>query len=311
MAISSIISTTKGNLARNKWMAIASVIVIGIVFTISTLFISVELLSQQAITYLEKKAQVVVYFKPGTKVETINTVKDKVNLPGKIENILYISEEDAVNIYRKDFDFAPDLVDSVTTGTLPSSLEIRANTVQNLVEVKEILLEEKKTNAAIDDITFSQDVLDKLQVISSLINIGGTILVIGLLIITFTLIAITIGFNIQAHKDEIEIMHLVGSSDRFIKAPFILEGALYGFLGGVISCIFTVVPIIVAFTSTNGSYINFSISQQLSKLNLSFIANLDPVFFGVFILIQLTAGILIGSFGSSMAVFKYLNLKEK
>jgi len=78
--------------------------------------------------------------------------------------------------------------------------------------------------------------------LSRIITIGSVVLISILLLITVFLIRITIGFNINAHQDEIQIMHLVGGTDRFIKLPLILEGLFYGLMGGFFGATLLIVP---------------------------------------------------------------------
>jgi cell division transport system permease protein len=48
---------------------------------------------------------------------------------------------------------------------------------------------------------------------------------------TVVIVAATLQLAIYARRTEIEIQKLVGATDRFVKAPFLLEGLLQGLLG--------------------------------------------------------------------------------
>ena len=63
------------------------------------------------------------------------------------------------------------------------------------------------------------------------------IVVILVAILTITIINNTIQLVIQSRKEEIEIMRLMGVSNWYIKTPLIMQGAIYGFVGAVISLI--------------------------------------------------------------------------
>ncbi len=75
------------------------------------------------------------------------------------------------------------------------------------------------------------------------IVLGGLLFLAALLIITNT-----IKLTIYSRKDEIEILKLVGATNRFVKAPFLIEGSIQGFLGGLVALIilFLVYMIVVA-----------------------------------------------------------------
>lgn len=311
MAISSIINTTSENIKKNRWLAFATIVVIGIVFTITTFFITVAITTRQAVTYFEKKAQIIVYFKSGTRESDIMTFKEKINDPKRIESIRYISEDEAIKIYAADYADQPELLESISVGTLPSSLEIRSKSIEDLKKVLEVVTAEKSGNPYIDDIWYFKDVVDRIQTISTAINFGSVALIGSLSVVTFALIILTIGFNIRTQSDEIQVMHLVGSTDAFIRAPFILEGAYYGALGGIMSSIFMVVPWIVVVQLVKNSGLYLSLSSQFNDLGLGMLIDISPWTVILFVMIQVFSGIIIGSIGSLFAVVRYLNLKEK
>ncbi|MBD3329202.1 hypothetical protein GF357_01785 [Candidatus Dojkabacteria bacterium] len=306
-----IINTTKGNIRQNRWMSLSTIIVISIVFTITSFFIGAAVISSRAVSYYEKKAQIMIYFTPGTPEETILSTKERLFDNTKVEAIEYVSEQDAIEIFAEDFSEEEDLVETITVGTLPASLEIRAKSASDLDDIMEVVTVEKESNTYIEDIWYFEDVVQKLKTLSSIIHYGGIALVASLGIITFTLIIITIGFNIMAHSDEIEIMHLVGGTDAYIKTPYIIEGSLYGLIGGLISSIVLLVPWYMAVYFARGTDFYFWLNQQLIDFKLAFLQELDPFFIGAFVGVQILIGIFLGAVGSTLAVMKYLNLKDE
>jgi cell division transport system permease protein len=311
MAFSTIIGTTSDNIRKNRWLAFATIVVIGIVFTITTFFITLAISTRQAVSYFEKKAQIIVYFKSGTTESDIMAFKNKVNDTSLVESVRYISEDEAISIYAKDYADQPDLLDSVSVGTLPASLELRAKNIDNLYKILEKVNKEKESNPYIDDVWYFKDVVDRIKDISTAINYGSIALISSLGVVTFALIILTIGFNIRAQSDEIQVMHLVGSTDSFIRAPYILEGAFYGATGGFLSSLFMTIPWIVGVELMKNSGIYLSMSTQMNDLGLGLIINIQPLTVILFVLTQILVGIIIGSIGSGVAVVRYLNLAEK
>ncbi|MHC1716272.1 MAG: cell division protein FtsX [Candidatus Dojkabacteria bacterium] len=153
---------------------------------------------------------------------------------------------------------------------------------------------------------YFKDVVDNLRTLSNIIGIGSVVLISGLLIITFSLIRITIGFNINAHKEEIQIMHLVGSSDRFIKLPLILEGCFYGMAGGFLASLLIIIPWYSILFYTQNTDFAYWFTQILTDFNLDFLRPFNILFLLIYLLVHTTIGGLLGVVSSFSAVKKYL-----
>ncbi len=301
-----VFSVTKKNIKRNKWLTISTIIVASIVFTLSSIFISASILTQRVVEYYEQRAQVIVFFKKGTTEEDIIKFRDLINDKDLVEEINYVSQEDALEIYKEDFKDNPDLISTVTADSLPASLEIRAKNIDSLLLTIENINKVKETDPNVDEVMYFKDVVDNMKTLSRIINIGSIVLISAMALVTISLIRVTIGFNIKIHQEEIEIMHLVGSSDKFIRTPFLLEGTFYGFIGGLLSALCVLIPWYVVISYTKGTDFSYWIDQLLVDINLPFLAEISITFILIFLLIHVLIGSLFGFASSYSAVKKYL-----
>jgi cell division transport system permease protein len=308
MTKSKLIETTKKNMKRNRFLSLSTILVSTIVLLISSFFISISIISQKAVKYYEKKAEVIIFFKKDTKEDDILALKEKLDNPEIIEDIEYVDQQKALAIYQDYYSESPDLIATVTADSLPPSLEIRAKSIENLLTLIEVIEKEKETNSTIDDIFYFPDVVKTLESLSNIIKIVSIILISALVVIAFSLIRITIGFNINSHKEEIKIMNVVGSPDKYIKIPYILEGLYYGALGSVLAATLIIVPFytIISSLMTNPDF-SFSLNQVLKDLDLMFLKPVDPLFLITYYLVHLLVGALIGTISSLSAVRRYLD----
>ncbi len=301
-----VFSVTKKNIKRNKWLTISTIIVASIVFTLSSIFISASILTQKVVEYYEQRAQVIVFFKKDTTEEDIIKFRDLINDKDLVEEIDYVSQEEALEIYKEDFKDNPDLISTVTADSLPASLEIRAKNIDSLLLTIENINKVKETDPNVDEVMYFKDVVDNMKTLSRIINIGSIVLISAMALVTISLIRVTIGFNIKIHQEEIEIMHLVGSSDKFIRTPFLLEGTFYGFIGGLLSALCVLIPWYVVISYTKGTDFSYWIDQLLVDINLPFLAEISITFILIFLLIHVLIGSLFGFASSYSAVKKYL-----
>ena len=301
-----VISVTKKNIKRNKWLTVSTILVATIVFTLTSVFLCISILLSKTIDYYEQRAQVIVFFKKGTPQEEILQFKEQIDNPKLVEEIDYVSQEEALEVYKQDFADDPDLISTVTAESLPASLEIRAKDIDSLIVVIDNINKAKETNPNVDDVMYFEDVVNNIKTLSRIINIGGTILTVTMIIVTIALIRVTIGFNIKVHQEEIEIMHLVGSSDKFIKTPFLLEGTFYGFTGGLLASLIILIPWYATNIYSSGTDFSVWITQMFKDIHLEYILKPNFTFILIFILIHIIVGSLIGFLSSLSSVKKYL-----
>ena len=281
-----VFAVTKKNIKRNKWLTLSTILVSTIVFTLSSVFVSASILIQKSTDYYEQKAQVIVFFKKATTEEEIFAFRDVINNKELVEEIEYVSQDEALEIYREDFADNPDLISTVTADSLPASLEIRAKDIDSLLQVIDNINKAKETNASVDEVMYFKDVVDNMRTLSRIVKVGSAILITAMALVTVSLIRVTIGFNIKLHQEEIQIMHLVGSPDKFIRTPFLLEGTLYGLLGGLISSLLIIVPWYTLIDYSKGTDFSFWVEQFLLDVKLPFLAETNITFILIFVLLH-------------------------
>lgn len=301
-----ILESTRKHIVRNQWLSIASVIVISMTFTISTSLIGLVIISSKTISAFETKAQIMIFFQNDTAEEDILAVKATLEKTELAESIEYISKEEALEIYKKDFEDDPALVESVTADALPPSLGIRAKSIENVPKIIKASNQLKDENSYIEEIMYFKDVVDTLRGISKAISIGGSCLIFGLSTISVVLILITIGFNINAHKREIEVMQLIGSTDTYIKTPFLLEGAVYGFIGSAASTAFLLIIWYGSIYMLKGNDMFFFISNMFREINMVYLIDINMIFILSIFTVESLVGTIIGFISSSIAIWKYL-----
>ena len=116
---------------------------------------------------------------------------------------------------------------------LPDTLHVTVDDPKNILEVCDSV----KKLQGIESMNYAQEYAKKLQKITTVYNTVTLFVLFATALLTIIIISSTIQLVIQSRKDEIEIMRLMGVSNWYIKIPLILQGAVYGFLGAIISLI--------------------------------------------------------------------------
>ena len=171
------------------------------------------------------------------------------------------------------------------------------------INVKDVDLV-KETRASIkalrnvDSADYGDETVTKMI---DLFDIAGKVafaVAIVLVIVTIFLIVNTIKLTIFSRKREISIMRVVGASNLTIRTPFIIEGFIIGLLGSIIPVIVTIFGYKAFYERLdNGHFMTFW---------LEFI-NPQPFIYLVSLIVAVI-GVVVGMFGSSRAVRKYLKV---
>ncbi len=160
----------------------------------------------------------------------------------------FISKDDAMEDLRRQLGDEAGLLDGLKENPLPASLEITFSRDKGGDAIPHQLKRRLERIDIVDEVQYSQEWIERFQAIMEALKIVG-IIVGGLLFLAaLFIITNTIKLTIYSRKDEIEILKLVGATDRFVKIPFLIEGSIQGFLGGSLALIllFVAYMIVVA-----------------------------------------------------------------
>jgi len=283
---------TKRNIRRTPYQALAASMVMFLTFIAMLLFVLLALGTDKIVQTFENKPQVLAFFKPGTTPQDINAIQTALEQTGKVTSIDYISKDKAFQIYSEKNKDKPQLVEFVTPNVLPESIEVSASSPNDLEAIATMLGREP----VVSDVAYPRDVIEKLIRTGQIIRFVGLIVICFLILFSFLIILMVIGFKIRVKRTEIEIMKLLGASTWFIRIPFILEGIAYGLAG--------------AFAAWIGSYIILWYLTPFVQKNITEIPLLpvSPLLMLMLLAVASGVAIAIGFLGSYGALRRYLKL---
>ncbi len=186
------------------------------------------------------------------------------------------------------------LLDGLGENPLPASLEIVITRDEGGNSTPYRLKKRLEMVDIVDEVQYSQDWIKRFEAIMEAIKIVGIVLG-GLLFLAALFIIInTIKLTIYSRKDEIEILKLVGATNRFVKIPFLIEGSIQGLLGGSVALILLFLAYRILITKVD--------------LRMGF-ASLDMIFLPTqFILFLLGMSIIVGFIGSTISLGRFFRI---
>jgi cell division transport system permease protein len=155
-------------------------------------------------------------------------------LPGVVR-AEYVSKEKAAEEFVGLFPEDSELLDALSENPLPASYRVYLAAETETPEAMEKLVRDIKSVEGVEDAVYGQEWLANLEQAARTVGIIGAA-VGGVLGAAAVLVVIsTIGLAVYARRQTIGIMKIVGATDGFVRAPFVVEGFIIGLLGGILA----------------------------------------------------------------------------
>ena len=228
------IQETLRSLRRNNWMSFASVGTVAVSLFVLGVFLLLVLNMNRLASSLESQVQISVYLADGLSESARKDIASDIEALQGIEEIRYVPKEEAKERLAKRLGDQKYLLDALgEKNPLPDSFEVVLKRPA-LVETAAAAITRME---GVEQAKYGQDVIEHLFAITRLIRIFGLALMVLLAGATLFIISNTIRLTVFARRKEVAIMKYVGATDWFIRWPFLLEGMVLGFVGGVLAAI--------------------------------------------------------------------------
>ncbi|HXX31382.1 MAG TPA: permease-like cell division protein FtsX [Myxococcaceae bacterium] len=183
----------------------------------------------------------------------------------------------------------------MSADALPASLELRVPAPWRTTEALRRLGAELGAEPEVSAVDFGEAAVERLGALARLLRWGGLFAFAVVLGATVAVVGATLQLAIYARREEVEIQKLVGATDRFVRAPFLIEGLLQGLAGAVLALVGLAVV---------RQWIEPQVEGLFGFLRLP--GGAPPLWAGARTLELLGAGALLGLLGSFLAVTRAL-----
>lgn len=215
---------------RTPYQSLSAIILTTLTFLTISIFSLVALGATRMLSYFESRPQVTAFFKDEATASDADKLKDQISKDRPIDSSTFISKEDALELYKKQNQDNPLLLEMVTADILPASLEVSAKNVGDLEHIASLM----QSDPLVEEVVFQKDVVDTLRKWLGGIRLAGLFLTLLLTTASITTIVVIIGMKFRSKKPEMYTLTLLGATNWFIRRPFVLESIFYGCVGAVI-----------------------------------------------------------------------------
>lgn len=289
---------------RNAYVSLASIFVMTVALFVIGATMFIEQLFTTALTTLQSKVDINVYFVHTANEDEIKAFRASVAALPDVANVTYTSREEALERYReryKNNEIAMQALDELGENPLGATIAIQARETAQYESINRFLEEQRAEGSPqesiIDDINYARnkESIDKLTGIIAAIEQASFVTMVVLLLAAVLITFNTIRLAIYTAREEIGIMRLVGASNTFIRGPFMLQGIMYGFVAGVFALLI-LYPILMWLGPHTELYFEINLYTY-------FINNFASIF-GIIVGI----GVALGLVSSTLAVARYLRV---
>jgi cell division transport system permease protein len=219
-----------------------------------------------------------------------------------VKSIEFVSKAQALEELKDDLgkEKAQELTSQLSENPLPASYRITPDDAANLDGIRSAIIsttpngERRTISPIVEKIFDRQNESQKIEQVTGALKIVLTVITALLLLASLMLVGNTIRLSIYTRRREVEVMRLVGATRWFIRWPFMIEGVVVGFTGGVVA-------ILILWLG------KITIVDPLSD-DFSFVAAQDSISFPALVAVLFAAAVLVSAAGSGVTLRRFLKV---
>lgn len=287
------------NIWTNKMFSIASIATMAACIFMFGMFYSIVINFQHVVKDVESGVAITVYFDAGTTQDQIDAIGQEIAMRPEVSSFNYVSAEEAWEEYKLEY-FDGDEAAAASFGTdNPLAGESNYEIYMEDISQQSSLVSYLEGLDHVSRVRQSEMVANTLTDFNRLVSIVSAVIILILICVAVFLISNTVRTGIAVRKEEIGIMKVIGATDYFVRAPFIVEGILIGLIGAAI-------PLIILH-AMYGRIIEYVANRFGFLNNLLTFLPVDTVF-QILLPVGLILGVGIGYIGSRVTVRKHINV---
>jgi len=223
------------NLLRNKIVNSLCLGIIAFTLLVPGIFNYISFNLERYINKLSENVEAIFYIKDDSDGSAIEKLMQRIQANLLVKEVGFTSKNDAETNFSREFPELKYILDEFKNSPFPASIDVKflAN-ARNLIQV-ESFIRDIRTAPAIESVQLNLEWARKIAMIKKFTSFVGFSLSAILLIVSIFIIFNVVKINIFYRRDELTIFRLVGASNWYIKTPFLIEGCVLGFLGGLLA----------------------------------------------------------------------------
>ncbi|MCR5147457.1 MAG: permease-like cell division protein FtsX [Eubacterium sp.] len=284
------------NIRRNLLFSLASIGTIVSCLFLFGIFYAVVVNFKSAMKSLENSISISVFFNEDADIDLLAA---QIRTREEVDTFDYITAEEAWLKYSNDTYDNPEEARAAFGDDNPlaksASFSITLNDVSKQAEFVRFL----EGLNGVRKVKSSQHTADTISSLNMFVGYASMGIILILLLVSIFLISNTVTIGITVRKEEIKIMKLIGATNFFVRAPFIVEGVIIGLIGSAI-------PLVLIYYAYD-AILNYVVGRLTLIKKLFEFVSLSELF-KVLVPVTLLIGVGIGFLGSIFTTKRHLKI---
>jgi cell division transport system permease protein len=283
-------------LKRSSAPALAALLTVVLTALVLGVFIPIVQATTGTANEVRGRVAVDVYVSDSATQGETSELRQAIERTVNVESVEFISKVEALaRAKEKNPRAFREGAELLGANPLPASFRVTPEDPDRIDQIVDRLTPNGHPQlAAIDEVRNREDETDKILSATGLVKTLTAGLAALLVLASVALIANTIRLSIFARRREVEVMKLVGATNWFIRWPFVIEGVIVGFLGGVLA--------VLLLTIAKETFID-PLSDRFALL-----AAPDTIDFPLLVVLLLLACIAVSALGSGITLRRFLRV---
>ncbi len=231
----------------------------------------------------------------------IAATKTKIEAVPHVDQVTFISKAEALKTLRGELK-DKSIVEQLNSNPLPASFDVKADDAADLPAVQDAIMrpgangKPQPISPIISNPFDRQQASQQIEQVTSALKIVLTVMTALLIAASLMLVGNTIRLSIYTRRREVEVMRLVGATRWFIRWPFMIEGVVVGFVGGLVAILILWLGKLTVVDPLSSDF-SFLAAQNDSTLS-----------FPALVAILFAAAVIVSTIGSGITLRRFLKV---
>ena len=237
MALSYSFKLAARSIWHEKWINLLSVLTItaGLLITAVTVLIVYNM--DAATRRLPEKFSIMVYLDDNLSKQQVGDIIDAARKEDTVDKVKYIPKDDALKELKATLKDTAYVLDGLGENPLPDAIEVKPKSSAVGPDTVRKLTERLRAISGVAEVEYGEKFLASIYSLRTAMQGTGIFFVVmlsaGMVFVCYS----TVKILFYRKRKEIETYKLLGATKGFIRAPFIIEGAVIGLSGGILGLI--------------------------------------------------------------------------